>query len=560
MNFIILDLEWNAAYSRKLKGYINEIIEFGAVKCNENLEIVDTFSSFVKLQVGKKISHIVSELTTIKDENLSDAKLFMQVVSKFNKWSKDSVILTWGTSDILTLIENCRYFSGSGNIPFLDYYVDMQAYCQRRLDMKVTEQLGLNKAAEILNIDVSSMVHHRALGDSFIALEIFKRIADENSLKPFVQNARCDEFYKKMTFKTTIIYDMEHPLINKKNMVFTCEKCGGEAERLKKWQVRNKRFFSDFKCKNCGYKFTGRIQIKQKYEGLILNKKSIPLPKIEIPRKAENASVGNMNLEIKNGVGLLKFKDWQNVKGITHCFSTRIGGVSQNEFASMNLGFGRGDINVSVFRNYELMANALEVDKESFIAGAQDHNLGIRRVDSLNAGIGIYKPRDMESIDGLCTNELGVTLVIYGADCVPIYYYDPVNRAIAVAHAGWKGTIRGMAKEMVLRMAQEFGTNPKDLLVAIGPSASKESYEVDGQCAKEFLALPNSETIITKNDNDKYQADMWQCNINFLTESGVPVENITVGDVCTIKNSDLVFSHRVTMGHRGSNTGFLALT
>ncbi len=113
MNFVILDLEWNAAYSKKLKKYINEIIEFGAVKCDENLNIVSTFSSFVRLQVGKKINTVVSELTSIKDENLSGAMPYMNVVSRFKRWCGDAIILTWGNSDILALIENCNYFSGS---------------------------------------------------------------------------------------------------------------------------------------------------------------------------------------------------------------------------------------------------------------------------------------------------------------------------------------------------------------------------------------------------------------------------------------------------------------
>lgn len=564
MNLVILDLEWNAAYSRKLKGYINEIIEFGAVKCDEDLNIISTFSSFVKLSVGKRISNIVSELTTIKDENLSDAQQFMQVVSKFKRWAGDCVIMTWGTSDILTLIENCRYFSGTGKIPFLTRYVDLQRYCESRMrgDSDASgEQMGLNRAAELLDIDVSQLVHHRALGDSLMALEILRQVASSGSMVPFVEDADCDEFYKKMTFKTSIICDITHPLVTKKSLGFTCEKCGGEAQRLTKWQIRNKRFFADFKCRGCGYAFSGRVQIKEKYEGVVVSKKTIPLPKIERPRAAVPGFVGGMELEIVNGVGLLKFPAWKNIGEINHAFSTRIGGVSTEKFAAMNLGLGRGDSDENVYENFRRITEALGVEKELLVAGAQDHNVNIRRVGVQNAGTGIYIPRDMDSIDGLCTNEPGVTLVVYAADCVPIYYYDVNNRAIGLAHAGWRGSAADMAGTMVRRMQREFGTKPENLLVAIGPSIGPESFEVDKPCADEFLRLDGSEVFVRQSESakGKYYVDLWSCNSSLLTAAGVKKENITIGAVDSVTNSDLIFSHRVTKGQRGSNAAFLQL-
>lgn len=560
MDLIILDLEWNAAYSKKLKGYINEIIEFGAVKCDEELNVIDTFSSFVKLQVGKKLSSIVSELTTIRDENLNDAMLFMQVVSNFKKWAGESMIMTWGTSDILTLIENCRYFSGSEKIPFLKRYIDLQRYCQNRLGQESGEQLGLNKAAELLGVDITSMAHHRAIGDSYISLEILRKIGGGPALDPFIEDAQTDEFYRKMTFKTTIICDLSHPLVNRKSLKFTCEKCGGETERLSKWQFRNKRFFANFACKSCGYSFTGRVQIKEKYEGLIVNKKCIAMPKIEKPREAREDVIGAMNLHIaENGVGLLQFTSWEKLDGVIHAFSTRIGGVSQNEYAAMNLGLNRGDADENVFENYSRITEALGVEKEYLVAGAQDHHVNIRRVGREQGGIGIYRPKDRESVDGLCTNEPGVTLVVYAADCVPLYFYDPVHRAVGLAHAGWRGTAAGMAKEMVVTMAAEFQSRAEDLLVAIGPSIGKECFEVDQPCAEEFQRLKGSEDFVEAKGETKFLVDLWECNRKFLLEAGVLPENITVGQVCTMCNSDLVFSHRVTKGKRGSNAALLAL-
>ena len=99
------------------------------------------------------------------------------------------------------------------------------------------------------------------------------------------------------------------------------------------------------------------------------------------------------------------------------------------------------------------------------------------------------KPRDLQSIDGLCTNEPGVTLVTYYADCVPLYFLDPVTRSVGLAHAGWRGTVAKIGAVMVEKMAREFGSNPKDIIAGIGPSIGPCCYEVDEPVANQFLAL-----------------------------------------------------------------------
>ena len=559
MEYVILDLEWNAAYSKRIKGYLNEIIEFGAVKFNENFEIVDSFSSFVKLQVGKKISSLVSQLTSIHDENLNGARLFMQVASSFKKWSENCVIMTWGTSDIHALIENFRYFNGSEKVPFLNKYMDIQEYCQEKLIGDTSEQMGLNKAAEISNVDVSRYKHHRAFEDSLIAMEICRKTMEFNDIAPYIQDASNDEFYRKMTFKTSIVCDMDHPLVKEKPIFFSCEKCGEQATRLNKWQLKNKKFFADFYCKNCGHKFVGRVQIKEKYEGIVVNKKSISIQKIEQPRKISEGKVGDMHLVIKNGAGLLKFPRLEKEKNLIHAFSTRVGGVSKDEFASMNLGFNRGDSDENVHKNYEIIAKALNVDKAKMVASSQDHNTNVKRVTKLDCGHGIDKEKTFQSIDGLMTNEEDLTLVIYTADCVPLYFYDKVHRAIALSHAGWRGTVNDMAGITVKRMAEEFGTKPEDLIVCIGPSICQKCFEVESDCADEFKKLPFADKIIEDKKNGKFHIDLWKCNEIFLIKAGVKKENIQVGKVCSMCESDLVFSHRATKGKRGSNAAFMCM-
>ncbi len=274
--YVILDLEWNGTYSRRIKGFINEIIEFGAVKVDELLNILDTYEALVRPQVGKKISGKICTLTSITNEELEGGLQFMQVTSRFRKWMGGAVLLTWGTSDILTLIENCRYFCGNQRIPFLDKYIDLQAYCQQMLNAEPGRQLGLTTAAELLGISGDDFDHHRALGDSLLSLRCLQRVYDPLRLSAMEQTAD-DEFYRRMTFKTMILCDLNSPLIRPGDMVFHCADCGRPAQRVGDWQLKNKSYRAIFTCRSCHSSFYGRVQFKLKYEGLMVKKSIIPI-------------------------------------------------------------------------------------------------------------------------------------------------------------------------------------------------------------------------------------------------------------------------------------------
>ena len=560
MNLVILDLEWNGSYSRKRKRYVNEIIEFGAVKCSPELELLDTFSCLVRPQITKKLSSVIADLTHISDDALTQGVPFTRAASMFQAWAKDCVIMTWSTSDVLTLIEDCRYFYGSPKVPFLKKYCNLQDYVQNMLNTGTQEQLGLLTAAELLGLQTDESEHHRALDDSRVAFDILRKIYNPDRLQTFIQTC-SQEFYDKITFKTSYITDLENPLIKRRHLRFDCPKCRGKAIRKTDWTARNRSFHAEFQCGNCGNSFAGRLILKLKYEGLNVNRKTFPLPIIEPPAPPVAGTVSDMTLKIaENGTGLLQFPAFSEIPGITHCFSTRIGGVSKNEFAAMNLTFNRGDPQKNVEENYRRLAEALNLPCENFVAGAQDHNINIRRVSNKHAGLGIWRKKDMESIDGLCTDTPYLPLVIYCSDCVPLYYYDKKHNAIGLAHAGWKGTALGMASAMVERMTEEFGTDPKDLAAAIGPSICDSCYEVDYPVAEVFEALENHELFVREGENSKYHVSLWECNRQGLLSCGVPAENIHVGNVCSMENSRLIFSHRKTRGHRGGNAAVLALT
>ena len=268
-----------------------------------------------------------------------------------------------------------------------------------------------------------------------------------------------------------------------------------------------------------------------------------------------------MTLNYENGVPFLTYNSLSEIKTIRHAFSTRLGGVSKDEFTSMNLSFGRGDSDENVTENYKRFCNAAGFDYNTLTASAQDHHTFVRYVTEENAGIGIYKPRDMQSVDALVTDKKGVTLVTYYADCTPLFFVDTKNNAIALAHAGWRGTVGRIGERVIETMREKCSTDPKDLICAIGPAISKCCYEVDSDCAENFLHLVDLDTdsfVFPKNDG-KFMVDLLEANRQILVKAGVNPDNITVSDLCTKCNSELLWSHRATNGKRGTMAAFMTL-
>ena len=171
-------------------------------------------------------------------------------------------------------------------------------------------------------------------------------------------------------------------------------------------------------------------------------------------------------------------------------------------------------------------------------------------------------PRTFHDIDGLITNEPGVTLATFYADCVPLYFYDPTHKAIGLSHSGWRGTVGRMGQATVEAMERSFGSQPKDLLCAIGPSICQDCYEVSRDVAEAFIfAFPTHEKeILQAGALGKYQLDLWKANEIVLTEAGVLKEHIDLAGLCTCCNSSILFSHRASKGKRGNLGAFLMLT
>ncbi len=269
-----------------------------------------------------------------------------------------------------------------------------------------------------------------------------------------------------------------------------------------------------------------------------------------------------MTLNNIESVPYLTYNSLSEIKFIKHGFSTRLGGVSKGIFDSMNLAFNRGDNYDDVMENYNRLSKSIGLSFDTLVASAQDHNTFVRVVTEDNYGIGITKPRDIQSVDALVTNRKNVTLVTYYADCTPLFFVDVKSKAIGLAHAGWRGTVGRIGKKVIEKMTEEFGTSPSDLVCAVGPAISKCCYEVDKTCADEFYKLTELDTskFIFPYKNNKFMIDLLETNRQILINSGVKPENITVSDLCTRCNSDLLWSHRATNGQRGTMCAMMCIT
>lgn len=257
-------------------------------------------------------------------------------------------------------------------------------------------------------------------------------------------------------------------------------------------------------------------------------------------------------------VEFLTFPALSDTGLVGHLFTTRLGGVSTGDCATMNLSFSRGDDPAHVLENYKRICQVLGVSVEDVVASVQTHTVNIRHVTEDDKGKGVIFPQDYQDIDGLITDEPGVVLACFFADCVPLYFVDPVKRAIGLAHSGWRGTVNGMGAQMVQKMEEVFGSKPSDLVVAIGPSICRDCYEVSEDVAEEFEAVFAGEGVVSNGHAvGKYQLDLWQANCIVLERAGVHPDNISVTDVCTCHNPEYLFSHRASKGKRGNLAAFL---
>ena len=271
---------------------------------------------------------------------------------------------------------------------------------------------------------------------------------------------------------------------------------------------------------------------------------------------------GTTELKEKNHVPYIQFKNLSATGIVKHGFSTRKGGVSTGIFSSMNLNFKRGDDPDAVLENYRRMAAALNMRVEDMVLSDQTHTTNVRVITEEDRGKGILRPQDYSDVDGMITNVPGIVLVTSYADCVPLYFVDPVRKAIGLSHSGWKGTVGNIGQKTVEKMHEVYGSEPKDIVAAIGPSICQSCYEVSDDVAEAFRAnftADEAADILLDKGNGKYQLDLWKANWYVLTDADILPEHLSVTDLCTACHPDLLWSHRKTNGQRGGLSAFLSL-
>lgn len=261
-------------------------------------------------------------------------------------------------------------------------------------------------------------------------------------------------------------------------------------------------------------------------------------------------------------VPVIRYNIFEGYEELVHGFSTRMGGVSKEHLSSMNLSFSRGDIRENVLENHRRFAMANGYDSEKLVFSDQIHTVVIKKVTGDDIGKGITRESDIIGVDGLVTNERDIPLITFYADCVPLYFYDPVKSVVALAHSGWKGTVSKIGTIMIETMAKEYGSNPVDIICAIGPSICKSCYEVSLDVSDAFKGVYTSEqyeAMIVDKGNDKFLLDLHlACKYNLL-DAGVKNEHIAMPDLCTCCNSNILFSHRASNGMRGNLAAVIML-
>ena len=274
MFYVILDLEWNNAYNYKLKKGMNEIIEIGAIKLDEKLNIVDTFKQLIKPKLSNKLSSRFKNLTHISMDEINDSGIaFENAIEDFARWSggENSVFLSWSNSDLYVLIDNFKKFIGVSSIDFIKKYADLQKYCQSFIKNNTANQISLANCDEIFDINADTENMHRALEDCYVSAECFKKVFNSNFFKFVVD---CDKaFFERLVFKPYFLTKCISEDYNVNNEVLNCPYCKSNMRVLKKYESVNKSFRTVCECSKCGKKFWAFVRAKKTYDGIVVTKK-----------------------------------------------------------------------------------------------------------------------------------------------------------------------------------------------------------------------------------------------------------------------------------------------
>ena len=243
---------------------------------------------------------------------------------------------------------------------------------------------------------------------------------------------------------------------------------------------------------------------------------------------------------------------------VTAVFTTRYGGVSEGECATMNLSYKRRDDPSAVTANYRRLCETLGIDPASLALSWQVHGDRVLEPAPATMGLEAAERGDIPEGDAWMTDQPGIALVRHHADCVPVYLLDPVRRCIGLVHAGWKGTVERIAQKTVAAMVQRFGADPASMLAVIGPSIGPCCFEITENVSEPLTQrFPGEHLVIQR--NGRTYGDLWACNRVQLLEAGLKADHIESMGICTACHTEIYYSHRFEKGHTGTMASLLML-
>ncbi len=288
MSIVFLDLEWNNAYSKIHHRFVNEIIEIGAVKLDDDYNEVDRFDIIIRSQITKKLGGRFKNLTNISNEEMREGVSFDEALKKFFAWcGKDFLTVTWSNSDLYTIMENFQIFYNKIPDNLFETYLDLQRFYHFVYKRDNGNQISLKAAAENLEIPLQDVALHRASDDSAVTAEIFKKIVKLGDINKFITDTRNNDFFERLSFKPYCIDDINSEFITPDDLLFNCE-CGNKAEAISEWKVTNKQFSNIFVCKKCKKRFLGRVRIKKHFDYTKVKKSIVPITKKDNSKKQED--------------------------------------------------------------------------------------------------------------------------------------------------------------------------------------------------------------------------------------------------------------------------------
>jgi polyphenol oxidase len=259
----------------------------------------------------------------------------------------------------------------------------------------------------------------------------------------------------------------------------------------------------------------------------------------------------------KNSITYLQSAVFAECDFLTHAFCTRQGGASREDYKSLNMSFREGDEEFRVLQNWSKLAKTFAIPLEQFLVLNQIHGDNIFVIKPHGS---YFSPGDELNYDAIITCRTNIAICIKTADCVPVFIVDKAKKIIAVVHAGWRGTALGISSKVIRLMQHQYGSLPRDILAAIGPSIGRCCYEVDNATAEALGAQRNKESFVfPKAMKSKWLVDLPEANRQQILDCGIPETNIELSGHCTMCSQDMFFSHRGSGGITGRQINFMMI-